>query len=164
MTIDPSDISSSAVADGTRDQIPAMTLPGDTREALAALVRDMPPSGEAQVRIQSEGVVGGVTVTVPREALDVFIQVLGQLAQGQAVKVVPTDSELTTHQAAGLLNVSRPFLIGLLDAGAIPYRRVGTHRRVRVNDLLAYKAKDDARRDEALAELTRQAQDLGLGY
>ena len=98
------------------------------------------------------------------EALDLLVEVLGQLANGNAVTAVPVHAELTTHQAAEILNVSRPFLIGLLDAGEIPFRMVGTHRRIRFTDLMAYKQQDDAKRDKALAELTQQAQDLGLGY
>ncbi|MCB9786938.1 MAG: helix-turn-helix domain-containing protein [Deltaproteobacteria bacterium] len=105
-----------------------------------------------------------MTISLPREALELFVEVLGQMANGNAVTVVPVHAELTTHQAAEILNVSRPFLIGLLDAGKMPFRMVGTHRRIRFTDLMAYKQQDDARRDEALAELTRQARDLGLGY
>jgi excisionase family DNA binding protein len=72
--------------------------------------------------------------------------------------------ELTTQQAAEILNVSHLVLVGLLETGTIPFRVVGTHRRISTADLMAYRVQDDARRDEALAELTRQAQDLGLGY
>ena len=116
------------------------------------------------MRLQAEGVPGEVTVTLPREAFDSLLEVLGQMANGNAVTIVPVHAELTTHQAAEILNVSRPYLIGLLEAGKIPHRMVGTHRRIRFTDLMAYKQQDDARRDEAVAELTRQAQDLGLGY
>jgi len=104
------------------------------------------------------------TATLPREAFDILLEVLGQMANGNAVTIVPVHAELTTHQAAEILNVSRPYLIGLLEAGKIPYRMVGTHRRIRFADLMAHKQQDDARRDEAVAELTRQAQDLDLGY
>ncbi|MGM0577775.1 MAG: excisionase family DNA-binding protein [Myxococcota bacterium] len=76
----------------------------------------------------------------------------------------PVHGDLTTQQAAEVLNVSHPFLIGLLETGALLFRMVGTQRRIGAVDLMAYKRQDEARRDEALAELTRQAQDLDLGY
>lgn len=71
---------------------------------------------------------------------------------------------LTTEQAAEFLNVSHQCLVGLLETGTIPFRLVGAQRRISAVDLMAHKEQDDAWRDEALAELTRQAQDLGLGY
>lgn len=117
-----------------------------------------------RVRIEAEGESGEVAASIPREAFELLLELLGQMADGNAVSVVPVHAELTTHQAAQLLNVSRPYVIGLLEAGKIPHRKVGTHRRVRFTDLMAYKRQDDARRDETLAELTRQAEDLGLGY
>jgi excisionase family DNA binding protein len=142
----------------------SMSTSEDAREALLEMVGIMPAEGAAQIRIDPQGDANGLTLVVPREALVLFVEVLGRLAGGHVVKVVSANSEISTHQAASILNVSRPFLIGLLEAGKIPFRKVGTHRRVRLSDLMAYKQKDDARRDEALAELTRQAQDLGLGY
>lgn len=72
--------------------------------------------------------------------------------------------EITTHRAAELISVSEPYLIGRLDAGRIPYRIDGTHRRIRLTDLMAYKKQADECRDKALAELTRQAEELDLGY
>lgn len=145
--------------------IPSAAVAEEAREALRALVRVVQSDGEAaRVSVQTAGDPNEVTISLPREAIELFVEVLDQMANGNAVTVVPVHAELTTHQAAEILNVSRPYLIGLLDAGKIPFRMVGTHRRVRVTDLLAYKQQDDARRDAALAELTRQAQDLGLGY
>jgi excisionase family DNA binding protein len=105
-----------------------------------------------------------VSVVVPREAFELFLEVLGQMANGSAVTIVPVQAELTTQQAADMLNVSRPHLIELLESGKIPFRRVGTHRRVRASDLIAFQQKDDAERKAMLDELTEEAQKHGLGY
>ena len=145
-------------------KIPSTTVADEAREALRTLVRVIPQGGGTHVRVQLEGETSEATITLPREAVELFVEVLGQMANGNAVTIVPVHAELTTHQAAEILNVSRPYLIGLLDARKIPFRRVGTHRRIRFTDVMAYKQQDDARRDETLAELTRQAEDLGLGY
>ena len=91
-------------------------------------------------------------------------EVLAQIANGNAVTVAPVHAELTTQQAADLMNVSRPYLIKLLDERRLPYRRVGNRRKVRLYDLLAYQRGDDEHRREVLDELTREAEDLGLDY
>jgi excisionase family DNA binding protein len=105
-----------------------------------------------------------VSVTVPREAFELFLEILGQMANGNAVTIVPVHAELTTQEAADMLNVSRPHLIELLEAGKIRFHRVGTHRRIRVSDLLAYRQLDETERKAVLDGLTQEAQKLGLGY
>ena len=91
-------------------------------------------------------------------------QLLVNLAQNRAVSIIPIAHELTTHQAAEVLNVSRPFLVGLLDKGAIPHRKVGTHRRIRLEDLLDYQEKTRVDGEEALEELAKLTQEHRLGY
>ncbi|MDP2310137.1 MAG: excisionase family DNA-binding protein [Pseudomonadota bacterium] len=117
----------------------------------------------AVVRVQLEG-APEEAVTLPTQAFELLMRVLAHLANGNAVTIVPVHAEVTTQQAADVLNVSRPYLIKLLDEGKLPYRKVGTHRRVMLRDLLEYKRQDDAERQGILAELTAEAQKLGLGY
>jgi excisionase family DNA binding protein len=80
------------------------------------------------------------------------------------VTLLPLYTELTTQEAADLLNVSLPFLVKLIKSGALPYRKVGKHRRIYLRDVLAYKEAIDRARHETLDELVAQAQELNLGY
>ncbi|GAA3461428.1 excisionase family DNA-binding protein [Saccharothrix longispora] len=100
-------------------------------------------------------------LVLPRPAVEMFVHVLAALANGQGVQVVPVNAELTTQTAAEMLNVSRPYLIGLLERGEIEYRLVGRHRRVRFDALMDYMRRDDLARKQALDEMTRLDQELG---
>ena len=103
-------------------------------------------------------------VELPTSALRLLVDILAELAGGNAVKVVPVHAELTTQEAADMLNVSRPHLVKLLEDGALPFHRTGKHRRVRFADLMQYKDARDRASEEAMAELARQAQESGMGY
>jgi excisionase family DNA binding protein len=149
----------------TIQEIPS---PETVREAQAALRRLVPLAGAAlstpAVRITGETGEAEQGVVVPRQAFELFLEILGQMANGNAVTILPVHAELTTQQAADLLNVSRPHLVSLLEDRVIPFRRVGSHRRVRAADVLAYKRKDEARRREVLDDLAAEAQAHSLGY
>jgi excisionase family DNA binding protein len=103
-------------------------------------------------------------VQVPTSALRLLVDILAELADGNAVKVVPVHAELTTQEAADLLNVSRPHLVKLLEDGVLPFHRTGKHRRVRFADLMQYKEARDRTSEDAMAQLAGQAQELGMGY
>jgi excisionase family DNA binding protein len=104
------------------------------------------------------------TIEVPVPALNLLVEILAQMGRGNAVSIVPIHAEFTTQQAADFLNVSRPFLVKLLDNGDLAHRLVGTHRRVLFKDLLVYQEKSRVARKQALDELAADAQELNLGY
>lgn len=104
----------------------------------------------------------GEEIELPDSVFRFLKELVYHLLRGQAVSVVPVNKEITTQEAADLLNVSRPYLISLLEKGTIPFKMVGTHRRISFEDLMAYKRTRDAERKQGLAELTQLSQELGL--
>jgi excisionase family DNA binding protein len=116
-----------------------------------------------RLRIPANGRAGQI-VELPASAVKLLVRILAEMADGNAVTLIPIHAELTTQQAAQLLGVSRPFLIKLLDEKQVPFRKVGTHRRVLFNDLMRYKQAVDEARAKALDALAAQAQELKMGY
>jgi excisionase family DNA binding protein len=135
----------------------------DAARALAPLLK---PSKHRSrhVRLRSEEAGVHEVVSVPRGAFELFVKILEQMSLGNAVTIVPIHAELTTQEAANLLNVSRPFIIGLLDQGKIPFHKTGTHRRIRFEHLLAYMRQEEQRQKQVMRELAAEAQKLDLGY
>ncbi len=140
--------------------------PEESRLAIETL-KALAPNANTRHPVKIEFLTSSGTsqsVPVPPLVVKLLVEFLRQAALGNAVNIMPVRKEVTTQEAAELLNVSRPFVIGLLQKGEIPFRMVGSHRRIPLTALLAYKRKTDAARDEALDFLAAQAQELKLGY
>lgn len=105
---------------------------------------------------------GTSALELPETLLTLLHQVVHHLAQGDAVTVVATAQELTTQEAAALLGISRTYLIRVLDAGELPYTRLGSHRRLRLADVLAYRQRSRARQQAGIADLIATSESLGL--
>ncbi|WP_423822057.1 helix-turn-helix domain-containing protein [Salinisphaera sp. SPP-AMP-43] len=134
------------------------SLARTSAQELSRLLKERPDADRARVTLDGQDLV------LPRQALALLRDLLADMAQGHAITIVPTHAELTTQEAANLLNVSRPYVIKLLEAGDIPFTKTGTHRRVRYEDIMAYKQNQMARSRQLLAELASEAQDDDLGY
>jgi excisionase family DNA binding protein len=135
------------------------TLARESGERLARAV-----SGKEYPELKVSVGGTGEEITLPPSAAKLLIDGLAELAKGHDVRLLHVHAELTTQEAADLLNLSRQYVVRLLDDGKIPSHKVGTHRRVRVADVMAYKQTLDADRLDALKKLVAEAQDLGMGY
>mgnify|MGYP003335078484 CR=1 FL=1 len=114
--------------------------------------------------VRAVGAPESSAVELPAEARALLLRILGHMANGDAVTVVPVAAEVTPQQAAEILGVSRPFVVRLVDEGKLACRLVGTHRRIPLADLLAFKNANRAERRAIAAELTAEAQELGFEY
>jgi excisionase family DNA binding protein len=117
-------------------------------------------SDRVKIKIQESGEF----ITIPKKALELLSLILSNMAEGKAIFLIPSDSEVTTQQAADMLNVSRPHIVKLLEQGTIPFKKVGSHRRILLEDILRYESEQKERRKENLQFLAEQAQELNLGY
>ncbi len=143
----------------------APTLPSEAEAALAketSRVLGSRGQTEEPLRLRILGDPAKGTLKVPASAVRMLVHILDEMARGNAVTLIPVRAELTTQEAADMLNISRPSLIQLLDDGKIEFRRVGTHRRIRLKGLTAYKRRADADRRAALAELAAYDRELGI--
>lgn len=135
----------------------------DTEKAKAfsrTLAREIAP--ESRITLHREG--DGEAIEIPDAVFNVLMKVLSVMSEGKPFTLIPMDEELTTQQAADILNVSRPFLNKILDLGDISHRKVGRNRRVKFSDVLAYKKQQERRSKDALQELADEAQELNMGY
>ena len=133
------------------------TLARESSRILAACIGSGPT---AKLRV-----INGVEdIVVPVRALRLLVDILAQMGEGRGVTVLPIKAELTTQQAADFLNVSRPYFISMLERAELPFRKVGKHRRIYLEDLLKHRAEARRRQEAALDELAKQAQELGMGY
>lgn len=148
-------------------ELPDEQVSAQARDALtsvtAFLQAHSTPSTHVQL-VSDDSSSQPTSVVVPSVAFRFFIDVLHELAEGNAVMVAPIHAMLTSQQAADLLNVSRPYLIKLLDNQEIPHQRVDNQRRIRLFDVIEYKKKGDATRRRIARDLTREAQEMRLGY
>lgn len=156
-------------AHSLEDRIRRMTpvaAPPEQQAQVAALSRAMEGMVQAPKRRAPKcQLVGpnGEATSIPESVFYVLERVAEVMARGDSITVVPVGKEVTTQQAADLLNVSRQYLVRLLDEGRIPFRKTGKHRRLRIEDVLAFKEERDKDRRAGLRELSRLTQDLG-GY
>jgi excisionase family DNA binding protein len=133
--------------------------PERERPALERIGEALGPKRRGAARLRGPR---GEEMIIPQSLYAVLVQAVKELMRGRAISIVPVTVELTTQQAADMLNVSRPFLVKLLEKGAIPFHRTGTHRRVYLKHLLAYKRKRDEEAQKALGRLVAEAQQLGI--
>jgi excisionase family DNA binding protein len=136
-------------------------LARESGRAISAYIQTKAETQKIEI-VDDGGTAHGVHL--PVSALRLLVDVLTEIGEGNAVSIIPIHAELTTQEAADVLNVSRPFLVQLLERGEIPFHKVGAHRRVRYQDVMAYKARIDAERSKALDALVQQAEELNMGY
>ena len=137
------------------------------RTAQRCLMAALDHSRAARIVLSSSDAAGAQNlpaIELPPKALRLIADLLGQMARRQPVALFPQELELTTQDAAQILNVSRPFVVKEMEAGGLPHRKVGRHRRIRLEDVVAYQQATRSTSQRALQALADQAQELDLGY
>lgn len=141
-----------------KDSPKSVLIPDQETEAIAQLEQILSLES-AQLKLVASN---GEEIAIPESVYTVLGQVVQAMASGQAISIVRHNRELTTQEAANILNVSRPFLVKLLDNGEIPHIKVGSHRRILFQDLMIYKEQRKVKRRQGLKELTQFLQDEGF--
>jgi excisionase family DNA binding protein len=140
----------------------APVVPDESDSELAATAsRELSRASKASITVRLDD---GTDLVLPKLVTPLLIKILTEMAQGNAVTLIPLHAELTTQEAANLLNVSRPFLNKELDRCELKFHKVGTHRRIKFSDLEDYRQKRERQRAADMEALAEQAQELGLGY
>ena len=165
------------IADGRNTEAPTMTIDLlESSDPVAATAAEVPLARESSrrlarylkrskpLRVVPEGGKETEAVVLPASAVKLLVRLLTEMAAGHAVTLIPVHAELTTQQAADMLGVSRPFVIKQIEAGKLPSRKIGTHRRVRFEDLMEFRRRIDTERSKSLEQLAAEAQKLGMGY
>jgi excisionase family DNA binding protein len=142
----------------TSSTLDPVSLPASQEEQVHALHDLLRREGKA--RLIGKG--GEPAMELPDAVYDLLLQILEGMQDGKAISIVPVMQDLTTQQAAEMLGVSRPFFVKLLESGKLPHHLTGTHRRVYLKDLLAYKQHRDQERHEALNRMAQEAEEAGL--
>ena len=140
------------------ERLPTVDETTSASMAIAAMGKALTPTGALPIKVSEDG--AEVQIELPPAVGQILLDVLTHIAKGEMVTVVPYGTVLTTQEAADLLNVSRPFLTKLLEGGEIEFHRVGSHRRIKAEDLLEYKERRDTERSNALHELQRLGQEI----
>jgi excisionase family DNA binding protein len=154
------------VADNRPEAVLPPTSQRDRELARAAqrcIMQALDHSRAATIRVETES-GDGPSVDIPPQALKLLGQILGAMSEGRAVTIMPAKREFSTVEAANFLNVSRPFVIKEIEAGRLPHRMVGTHRRIAFEDLQAYAERMRERQHAALRRLADADRELGLNY
>ncbi len=138
---------------------PVLPTEKDT-ELAAAASRTLARTTNKELRVR----LNDVELELPKAVSTLIYHILTEMGKGNAITVIPIHAELTTQEAADLLNISRPHLIRLLEDKKIPFHKVGTHRRIKFTDLQNYRSNFNSAREDAMQELAEQAQELGMGY
>ena len=147
----------------TDETLDSVLHPSPSEAAAAARLRTRLRDFERSLVAKSDD-QDAEELEIPASVLAALRRIVEAMARGQAVTIMPLGKELTTQEAADLLHVSRPHLVKLLDRGEMPHHRVGSHRRVRIEDVLSYRERRAAQRREHLDELTRLSQEVEGGY
>lgn len=125
-------------------------------------ITKLPEDKSEEVTIQLPQ--GGKTIVIPKKAFAMLTTILSNMAEGKSMTLLSLETEISTQQAADILQVSRPHLVKLLDQGQIPFKKAGSHRRILLKDVVAYEEQSKKEQADDLAFLTEQAQNLSLGY